>query len=71
MIFSSGGYMKKIKFKLALVMNFILLSIIYLVGIGLTSIVAKIFGKSFLFSKNKKQSNFSLFKKTTDLERMF
>lgn len=63
--------MKKIKQKLALVINFILLSVVYFMGIGLTSIVARIFSKSFLFGKNKKQSNFVIFKKNNDLERMF
>lgn len=61
----------KIKQKFALVTNFILLSIVYFVGIGLTSISARTFGKSFLFSKSKKQSNFVPFKKTNTLERMF
>lgn len=63
--------MKKIKQKMALIANFILLSIAYFVGVGFTSIAARIFGKSFLFGKNKKQSNFVLFKKTDGLERMF
>jgi len=63
--------MKKIKQKMALVANFILLSIVYFVGIGFTSVIAKIFNKSFLFAQNKKQSNFSVFKKTDGLEKMF
>ena len=71
MVFSLSQYMKKIKQKMALIVNFILLSIVYLVGIGFTSVVARIFGKSFLFGKNKKQNNFVIFKKTDSLERMF
>lgn len=63
--------MNKIKQKLALIANFILLSIAYFVGVGFTSIAARIFGKRFLFGKNKKQSNFVVFQKTNNLERMF
>lgn len=63
--------MNKIKQKLSLITNFILLSIVYFVGIGLTSFMAKIFGKSFLFNKSKKQSNFVTFKESHNLERMF
>lgn len=63
--------MKKIKQKLASVTNFILLSIVYFLGIGSTSLVAKVFNKSFLFSKNKKQSSFVPFKENSSLERMF
>lgn len=63
--------LKTIKTKLSLFVNFTLLSIVYFLGIGLTSVVAKVCSKSFLFNKNKKQSNFSVFKKSTDLERMF
>lgn len=61
----------KIKLKISLLANFILLSIVYFAGVGFTSIAAKIFGESFLFSKNKKQSNFVVFKGISDLERMF
>lgn len=61
----------QIKKKLSSFVNFILLSIVYFFGIGSTAIFAKIFGKSFLFGKNKKQSNFVSFKKTDGLERMF
>jgi len=71
MIFSLSQSMKKIKQKMALIANFILLSLVYFVGIGFTSIAARIFSKSFLFNRNKKQSNFSVFKKTDGLERMF
>lgn len=36
------------------IINFLLLSIVYLVGVGLTSISAKIFGKHFLDIKKKR-----------------
>lgn len=63
--------MKKIQQKMALIFNFILLSTVYLVGVGITSITARIFGKNFLLDKNKRKSNFSTFKQTNNLERMF
>jgi len=51
------------------VINFILLSIVYLIGVGLTSITAKIFGKHFLDMKKKKNSywvDLNLKKKSID-----
>jgi hypothetical protein len=38
------------------IVNFILLSLVYFIGVGLTSIIAKVLGKSFLDlgKKNKK-----------------
>jgi len=63
--------MKKIKQKMALTINFVLLSVVYCLGIGFTSLIAKVLGKSFLFNKNKKQSSFVAFKKTHNLERMY
>lgn len=63
--------MKKIQQKMASIFNFILLSAVYLVGVGITSIIARVFGKNFLIDKNKRKSNFVTFKKTNDLERMF
>lgn len=71
MVFSFNRHMKKIKQKMALIANFILLSLVYFIGVGFTSIVAGISGKSFLFNKNKKQSSFAVFKKANNLERMF
>lgn len=71
MIFSVRKYMKKLRQRLALVVNFILLSVIYFIGVGITSLTAKIFGKSFLSNKNKKQSSFVAFKETRSLESMF
>ena len=39
------------------IVNFILLSVVYFIGIGLTSLIAKMFGKHFLELKPKKASN--------------
>ena len=40
------------------IVNFILLSLVYFIGIGSVSIVMKLFGKHFLeIGKNKKKSN--------------
>ena len=41
---------------LAIIVNSALLSLVYLVGIGLTSIIAKIFGKKFLDLNFEKKS---------------
>jgi len=41
---------------LSIIVNFLLLLIVYLMGVGLTSITAKIFGKHFLDMKKKKGS---------------
>lgn len=38
--------------------NFILLVIVYIIGIGLTSLIAKIFGKHFLNLKKKKRPTY-------------
>ncbi len=38
------------------IINFILLSVVYFIGVGITSIIAKIFGKVFIETKNKKSS---------------
>jgi hypothetical protein len=63
----------QIKQKLSLLANFILLSIVYFFGIGLTAFFAKIFGKSFLFEKNtnSKKTSFTDFKKSDEMEKMF
>ena len=63
--------MNRIKQKVFLFINFILLSIVYFVGIGFTFVFAKILGKKFLLSKNSKNSNFLKFKESTNLEKMF
>ena len=56
---------------ITIIINSILLSIVYIIGIGLTSIIAKIFKKSFLdtkISKEKKSywSELNLKKKSLD-----
>lgn len=65
--------LKKIKQKLSLFANFILLSIVYFFGIGLTAVFAKIFGKSFLFEKIliAKKTSFTDFKESDEIEKMF
>ena len=47
---------KKFSDNISTIINFLLLSIVYLIGVGLTSITAKIFGKHFLDTKKKKDS---------------
>ena len=44
---------------IASIVNFILLTIVYFFGVGLTSLVAKISGKHFLELKTKKSSYWS------------
>ena len=54
-----NGFQKGIKSfsdNITSIINFLLLSIVYLIGVGLTSIVAKIFSKHFLDMKKKKDS---------------
>jgi len=54
-----NGFQKGVKSfgdNISTIINFILLSIVYLIGFGLTSITAKIFGKHFLDIKKKKGS---------------
>ena len=46
--------MKCFSDNISTVINFLLLSIVYFIGIGLTSITAKIFGKHFLDTKNER-----------------
>lgn len=50
------GGMKSFSNNISIIINFLLLSIVYLMGVGFTSIVAKIFGKHFLDIKKKKDS---------------
>ena len=57
-----NGFQKGIKCfsdNISTIINFLLLSIVYLIGVGLTSITAKIFGKHFLDMKKKKNSYWS------------
>ena len=65
--------MKKIKKIFSIAFNFVLLSIVYFLGIGLTSMLAKIFGKSFLSIENDKKikTKFVDFKESSNLEKMF
>ncbi len=54
-----NGFQKGIKSfsdNIISIINFLLLSIVYLIGIGLTSITAKIFGKHFLDINKKRDS---------------
>lgn len=63
--------MKKIKKVFFVASNFVLLSIVYFVGIGPTAFSAKIFGKSFLLIKNKNKTSFTNFKESNNMEKMF
>ncbi len=40
------------------VVNYILLTIVYIIGVGFTAIIAKIFGKKFLNIKKQKKSTY-------------
>jgi len=54
-----NGFKKGVKGfsdNISTIVNFALLSIVYLIGVGLTSITAKIFNKHFLDMKKKKGS---------------
>tara|TARA_Y100000310_G_scaffold167546_2_gene167422 strand:- start:61990 stop:62229 length:240 start_codon:yes stop_codon:yes gene_type:complete len=44
---------------IASIVNFILLTFVYFLGVGLTSVIAKIFGKRFLEFKKEKKSHWS------------
>ena len=46
--------MKCFSDNISTVINFLLLSIVYFIGIGLTSITAKLFSKHFLDTKNER-----------------
>ena len=50
--------MKNFGENIALIINTILLIFVYLVGVGMTSIVAKIFGKHFLEMKLSKRNTY-------------
>jgi len=70
-----NGFQKGIKGfsdNIITIINFLLLSIVYLVGVGLTSISAKIFGKHFLDMKKKKDSYWHNLKlKNKDIEEYY
>jgi len=50
------------------IINFILLSIVYFLGIGLTSIIAKIFNKKFLDLKKENKKTYWEEKEMSDKE---
>lgn len=52
------GGMKKFGENIALIINTILLFFVYLIGVGITSIVAKIVGKHFLEKKLSKKDTY-------------
>jgi len=45
-------------YNISLIINTILLTFVYLIGVGLTSIFAKIFGKHFLEEKSPKKESY-------------
>jgi len=51
--------MKNFGDNMAIVVNSVLLSFVYIIGIGLTSIFAKLFGKKFLETKRRSDSYWS------------
>ena len=65
--------MQKIKLLLSYAFNYVLLSVVYFIGIGLTSIFSKTFGKKFLETDSLKlnKSKFMVFNKKSNLEKMF
>ncbi|MBS1266525.1 MAG: hypothetical protein MAG795_00492 [Candidatus Woesearchaeota archaeon] len=50
--------------------NVILLSIVYIIGVGLTWLIGKIFGKQFLYL-GKKKSYWTVFKKSKNHYKQF
>lgn len=65
--------MQKIKLFFTNLFNFILLSTVYFLGIGLTAVFSRIFNKKFLSSElpKSKKSNFIVFTSRSNLEKMF
>ncbi len=49
---------KKFSHAFATVVNFILLTIVYIVGVGITSLVAKLVGKKFLNLDKKRRPSY-------------
>jgi len=70
-----NGFQKGVKNfsdNISTIINFLLLSMVYLIGVGLTSISAKIFGKHFLDMKKKKDSYWHNLKlKNKDIEEYY
>lgn len=62
--------MKDFGHNTSLIVNSILLAIVYIMGVGITSIIAKIFGKQFLDLKLSKENTYwndlNLSKKTKE-----
>lgn len=58
---------------LAMVVNVVLLTIVYFIGIGSVSIIAKIMGKEFLMLKfdDEKETYWEDYDERKDYERMF
>jgi len=50
--------MKSFGSNIALIVNTILLSLVYVMGVGITSIIAKLIGKRFLETKLSKKSTY-------------
>lgn len=65
--------MKKIKLFATFILNFILLSASYFLGIGLTALFSKTFAKKFLNNNLTpgKKSNFTILNSRSSLEKMF
>jgi hypothetical protein len=51
-----GEGFKEFGENVALIVNSLLLSVVYIIGVGLTSLVSKLFKKSFLDMKQSKKS---------------
>jgi hypothetical protein len=57
--------------KVQKILNFVLLHIIFVFGIGLPSLVAKVLGKQFLPSKPLKPSTWIAHSSSQNIERMY
>lgn len=49
---------KKFGFVISKVINYLLLSFVYIIGVGFTSIIAKLSGKQFLDVNNSKKNSY-------------
>ena len=61
---------QKISQKVQIFTNFILLHIIYFLGIGISAVIAKIVGKNFL-EMNPKKSSWEKYSQSNDLKTMY
>lgn len=50
--------MKRFSHNITTVISFFLLSVVYLIGVGITSFLAKLFGKHFLDTKLSKKTTY-------------